>query len=291
MTFTRYETPKTFGADVLDILLADEVQNNLPIGFIRNERRADTSGWLLASVKNGNGGVVLTAACTPPNNIILYETGNTPNDAALQLLSDELKSMGFTVPGVMCEQGLASRFAGVYAGAGSYQPFHTMTIMRLDQVTQPPNAPGRYRHATQNDLHFLPYWERTFGEECGIGYNAVEAHAAKIRDIVGKVPWFLWEDGCPVSQASNRRNTENGAVVTAVYTPPHFRGKGYATSVVATLSQHLLDRGSKFCCLFANADNPISCGIYRKMGYRDLCLYQSYTFTNAADSSYNTSNS
>ena len=48
--------------------------------------------------------------------------------------------------------------------------------------------------------------------------------------------------------------------------------QGYASSVVAELSQALLNRGNKFCCLFADAENPISCGIYRKIGYYDLCV-------------------
>jgi len=279
MQFTRYADTDSFGADALNVLMRDEVQNNLLISFIRNERGADTSEWLLTTVKDAAGSVVLTAACTPPHGIVLYETGNRPDGAALELLSHELKSMGFVLPSVNAEQGLAFRFAEVYAGTGQHNRFQTMTIMRLDKVNDLPRASGGFRRAQESDLHFLPYWERTFGEECGIGYNAVEAHAVKIRDIVGKVPWFLWEDGCPVSQASNRRNTENGAVVTAVYTPPHFRGKGYATSVVAALSQHLLDSGRRFCCLYANTENPISCGIYRKMGYRDLCTYEQIKFT------------
>jgi hypothetical protein len=282
MTFTRYADPVSFGAAVLDVLMADEVQNNLPISFIRNERGYDTSDWLLASVQDANGGVVLTAACTPPHNVILYETGNRPGEEALRLLSDELKIMGFAIPGVMAEQGLAYRFAALYAETGGFHRKETLTVMRLDRVNGIPKAPGGHRMARESDLYFLPYWERTFGEECNVGFTSVEAHAERIRPLLGKNAWFLWEDGCPVSQASNRRNTENGAVVTGVYTPPFYRGKGYASSVVAALSQHLLDRGSTFCCLFANAENPISCGIYRKMGYRDLCTYEVLKFSHRA---------
>jgi len=78
--------------------------------------------------------------------------------------------------------------------------------------------------------------------------------------------------------AVSGRNTQNGAVVTNVYTPPHYRGKGYATSVVAQLSKDLLERGNKFCCLFADALNPISCGVYRKIGYKDVCVYDEIKF-------------
>ncbi len=67
-------------------------------------------------------------------------------------------------------------------------------------------------------------------------------------------------------------------MVNAVYTPPHYRGNGYASSVVAELSQILLDRGNQFCCLFADAKNPISCGIYRKIGYENQCIMDELKF-------------
>lgn len=107
-------------ADTLDILLENEVQNNLPISFT-NHKTADTSSWLLASVKDDNGSILLNAACTPPFNIVLYETGNKPNDTAVKRLSDELKSIGFDLPGVLAEQNLARRFAEMHAG---HRAFH-----------------------------------------------------------------------------------------------------------------------------------------------------------------------
>ncbi|MDW7657647.1 MAG: GNAT family N-acetyltransferase [Bacillota bacterium] len=73
-------------------------------------------------------------------------------------------------------------------------------------------------------------------------------------------------------------STENGAVVNSVYTPPHYRNNGYATSLVASLSQRLLDQGYKFTCLFADAENPVSCGIYRKIGYVDQCIFDVLRF-------------
>lgn len=59
MKFTYYEKPEDFGADTLDIFLENEVQNNLPISFILNERKSDALCWLMASVKDETGGVLL----------------------------------------------------------------------------------------------------------------------------------------------------------------------------------------------------------------------------------------
>jgi predicted GNAT family acetyltransferase len=55
-----------------------------------------------------------------------------------------------------------------------------------------------------------------------------------------------------------------------VYTPPEKRNRGYASSLVAALSQHLLDGGRKFCFLYTDLANPTSNKIYRALGYEHV---------------------
>ena len=40
--------------------------------------------------------------------------------------------------------------------------------------------------------------------------------------------------------------------VAFVYTPPYFRGKGYASSCVAQISQMALDKGFTKCVLYTD---------------------------------------
>ncbi|MDD4774784.1 MAG: GNAT family N-acetyltransferase [Eubacteriales bacterium] len=277
MKLTSYDNTASFGADTLEILLENEAQNNLPISFIRNEHGYDTSDWLMATVRDDAGGVVLTAARTPPFNIVLYETGNKPNEAALRLLCRELKGMSVDLPGVLAEQGLAYRFAGLYAGA-EFVRHISMNIMRLDRLNNIERAPGFCRPLREDDLFFVPYWERSFQEECGVEVYDIVTNVSKIKRRTGKDTHFIWEDGNPVSQACTTRNTQNGGGINGVYTPPHYRSRGYASSVTAELSRILLERGNKFCFLFADAENPVSCGMYHKIGYYDLCVYDEIRF-------------
>jgi len=151
MKFTKYDNIEPFGADALDILMENEVQNNLPISFIHNEHGYDTSKWLLTTIKDEAGSVVLTAACTPPFNIVMYETGNRPNDTAVKLLSDELKSINYSLPGVLAEQSLARRFAEMHTGADGFHRHTSMNIMRLDKVNEIPKAPGFCRLLREDD--------------------------------------------------------------------------------------------------------------------------------------------
>lgn len=280
MKFTRYEKLEDFGADTLDIFLENEVQNNLPISFILNERKHDTSNWLLASVKDETGSVLLAAACTPPFNIVMYETGNKPNDQAVKLLSDELRSMNIHLPGVLAEQGLAHRFAEAYAGSGKFIRHISMNIMRLDKVNEIQKAPGYCRQLREDDLFFIPYWELAFNVDCRLEEGNLQDKVNQVKARIGWDSQYIWEDRYPVSQAYRSKKTQNGCGISGVYTPPHYRGRGYASSVVAELSKILLERGNQFCFLFADAGNPISCGIYRKIGFYDMCVFDEIKFVN-----------
>ncbi|MNP50491.1 FR47-like protein [compost metagenome] len=59
--------------------------------------------------------------------------------------------------------------------------------------------------------------------------------------------------------------------VAFVYTPPYERRKGYATSIVAQLSQLALDKGFTRCVLYTDLANPTSNSIYQKIGYTPVC--------------------
>ena len=79
--------------------------------------------------------------------------------------------------------------------------------------------------------------------------------------------------------ASAVADTPNGVRVGYVYTPPPFRGQGYATAAVATLSQRLLERGRRFCCLYADLANPTSNAVYERIGYQLQCEVIDIDFT------------
>jgi len=63
-----------------------------------------------------------------------------------------------------------------------------------------------------------------------------------------------------------------------VYTPPEFRGRGYASALVAALSQAMLDAGYHFCTLFTDLANPTSNHIYQAIGYQPVCDTDEYDY-------------
>lgn len=55
-----------------------------------------------------------------------------------------------------------------------------------------------------------------------------------------------------------------------IYQPPERRRRGYASALVAALSQHQLDAGRRFCFLFTNLSKPTSNHIYQAIGYEPV---------------------
>jgi len=179
---------------------------------------------------------------------------------------------------VMAESTLARRFAGEYRPAGDYSIHMSVAGMKLDKLVAHRNAPGHCRALETRDLFFAPYWERAFSEDCRTTVFTIAENTERLKTRLNKATHYIWENGAPVSQAVHGRDTLNGALINGVYTPPFFRGRGYASSVVATLSNALLERGKGYCCLLADAGNPASYGMYRKLGYYDVCKLEDIRF-------------
>ena len=255
---------------MLPVLLEDEVVNNLFISLLRRESTRQTSKWQYVTVVSADGGIRLAALYIEPFDLLLYEPGSAGNSDAALCLSQELKRIGCAPPGVMAKSQLAKRFSEAFSRGGITKHYMTITAMRLDALSDYTKASGICRTLENRDLFFAPYWERAFSEDCRTKAFTISENLNRLMTRLGKGTHYIWEDGVPVSQAVHGRDTPNGAVINGVYTPPHYRGHGYATSVVAELSASLLERGKSFCCLFADTDNPAACNIYRKLGYYDV---------------------
>jgi hypothetical protein len=281
MKFNRYVDVDLFVADVLDILLVDEARNNLLLGILIDSKRDNAENWLLSTVTGDDGGILLIAVCTMPFNLLLRACEDSVGSGAVQLLVSELRHIGFKPPGVIAERKLARQFADAYCskpgfGGSGQSSFNsawkmTMVIMKLEELSGYKKAPGFCRMLCEDDISFTPLWEHAFCVDCSLPTYKLSESEERIRARIGKNIHYIWVDGGPVAQAVLGRNTPNGAAISWVYTPPEYRGRGYATSVVAELTKNILASGKSFCCLFADAANPASCSVYRKLGYIDVC--------------------
>jgi len=271
-------------ADFLDLLLPhlekQETANNLIIGLaFRLINQADLYPLppFLAAVEQ-DGEPVLAALMTPPHHIVL--AGFTPDlNRAYALLGESLIQDAWPLPGVRAPAELARNFASRWAeiSGARIRPGQHLRAYELREVIPARPVSGEIRLAEMSDLALAEQWTWEFALEA-MGEDDRAAARRNVEFRLRARELFFWQDGQPVSMAAAIRPTRHGISVGAVYTPPVLRGRGYASALVAALSQRMLKRGCQFVSLFTNLANPTSNKIYQDIGYRPLCDFDEYSF-------------
>lgn len=281
MKVETYPDAAAFLAAAGSALAENEAANSLILGIC--QRLMDEPGWLkkqpfLATVSDERG-LVLAAMMTPPHNVVLATFGTDTGSAVSSLVS-RLRDAGWRVPGVLGPAAAAHAFARAWVASvgGAFQLRMAQRVHELRTVALPERtAPGSLRKATTGDLELVYAWSLAFFEEA-LGEEDTERVRLMAEQRVAEGDFFLWEDGEPVSMAMRTRPAGRGISVTAVYTPPEQRRKGYATACVAALSRQLLAAGYDYCALFTDLANPTSNDIYYQIGYRPVADFDEFRF-------------
>jgi predicted GNAT family acetyltransferase len=291
ITITRVDDPREFLARAGSFLEAHEAANSLPLGIsdtlIRSPEIFPTHYFAL--VQEGER-ILLASLMTPPYNLILGYISDAAAlgeklDQALDLLARDVQTGYSHLPGVMGQTGVAERFARRWQEL-SGQPYDLLfheRAFRLSAVRPMTPPPGALVRATAADRDVLLRWTLDFGLEA-LGDSDLAEAARTVDTRLGDGDpqargLYLWVDGAPVSMAGYTGPTPHGIRVGPVYTPPELRGRGYASALVAQMSQALLDGGRSFCFLFTNLANPTANHIYEEIGYEAVVDMDVYTFT------------
>ncbi len=269
MSLLQTDDARTFLDAASPLLLADEPRNNLILGIagtlvehpdLYREKRF----WLVT----GDAGEPVAAAIrTPPYNLLLG--GRRPGPA----LEELVEGIEDDLPGVVGAHPEVEEFVRLWTRSGAVEArvLREQGVFALERVQLVPPAPGRSRSATRDDLPLLLDWMVAFGEEVleeNDPGRAEAREAVEHRLGTGGGGFELWEDGGEVVSLSGWGGpTPNGIRIGPVYTPPERRGRGYASTLVAGLSQALLDGGRRFCFLYTDLANPTSNAIYERIGY------------------------
>ena len=256
-------------------LEAHESENNLPLGLAYALAKAPlcygSEPPLLLSVLV-QGEAIGVAVMTPPRRIILSKfVANV--EGTISHLVRYLLETDTSIPGVVGPASEAQAFSACWAeavpSAAPKGPMR-MRVFEAHAVADVPLVAGTLRLASMDDHRLMAQWLDAFSQEA-LGEPADLDGAKKSTErFIADKQLYLWDCNGPVSIAKTTRPMRNGITVTAVYTPPEQRNKGYATSCVAALTKKLLSERYSFCSLFADQANPTSNSIYMKIGYVPL---------------------
>ncbi|MEZ4862320.1 MAG: GNAT family N-acetyltransferase [Caldilineaceae bacterium] len=287
-----YATAGEFLAQMQGRLEAQEALYGLMLGLALRlhhySERIELPPYL-ATVTDRDGAMT-AALMTPPHGPILYSE-STAYASALARLAQHMQSVHPTLPLVNGPTHLSATFAQCWAELTGVtaEMIRQERVFELRQVNSLAYCAGHMRLATMDDVRLAAAWITDFGREA-LGEEGTDPAAAipGVQQRIHDQSLYLWENGVGevVALAGSTRPTPHGISIGPVYTPPAWRGRGYATALVASLSQHLLDRGYDFCALFTDLANPTSNSIYQKIGYRPVGDYTVYRFSDLSRSTH-----
>jgi uncharacterized protein len=266
-------TAAQFCERIVPALLEREAENGLAIGIARRLATQGDAGQdaLLLAIADASD-VVAAAVWTPPHDVVATRLPAGTAD----LLAEACAGSGWAVGGASgpdssgfeLAEALARR---THATVRVRMRHRVHELLRVEDV---PQAAGRIRPATLADLDLIADWYAVFAQEVNLAHAASPIEWAGATIASGSA--FLWDDGAPRSLACLSRETPNGRAIGPVYTPPAARRRGYATSLVAALSQQVLASGKRFACLFTDDANATSNHIYEAIGFRFVCRFDAY---------------
>lgn len=262
--------PRAFMARHGAWLKAHPAEHNIILSMCQSTERLRARGEvpdIRFVTLSSDGEPVVAAVQMPPHNLVLSRAAG--DDIAYLAACMAEKNPSF--PAIVGPSAVAASFAEHWSRLTGQKTIEYMDqiIYSLKTVRFPPPVAGAFRLARAEEAPLLAGWMRAFAVDSlpKAEHPSEEDALARTVDRIAHGSLAVWDvDGEPVAQAAVS-GTDAVARVNLVYTPPHKRGHGFASAVVARLSQQLLDQGRQMCCLYADARNTVSNSIYRKIGY------------------------
>ena len=262
-----------FVEETAGLLLRAPARHNLMLGLCDLLlRRPEVYPTFFLWTVLDDGKVAGAALQTPPHSLVVAQ----PRDAgAVETLAEHLHRNGVRPPGVVGAVPEAQVFADAWTtrAGGRAHASTRQGIYELREVRGRGDAPGAARLATRADLELLARWHEEFVAEAvpdQIGDPGMRRR--RMEGAIDDGGYWLWEDaGRPVSMTGASPAPPDGSRIGPVYTPREERSRGYATALVAHVSDEELRVGRKACYLHTDLANPTSNEIYIRVGYDRVC--------------------
>lgn len=267
MVVVQHDNPVAFAERVMPFLLERECENCNLIGMIgaiaRNELAPTRHPLRLLFTIEQSGALEGVVAQTMHRAMLVSKMSVSAANALAESLRD-LNWEGDGVNGpVQTADVLAAKLCDLTVRSMRLRT--CLRVFELRALSSPRPASGSFVVASHQHAQLLQDWRSDFATEIGEpGRDPIEF----IQKMIDDRRLFLWCDPEPRCMTGIAGPTPSGIRINSVYTPPEFRGRGYASNLVAAVSQDQLNRGRTFCFLFTDLSNPTSNKIYQQLGYR-----------------------
>lgn len=275
MKVRSYNTVQKFLRDNEALLLEKEAVTQLILhNCFANKEKEITKDLLFGRVEDENEDIKLIFANVSPHNILIYNLVKDTIEAVKSLV-DYLIENEVTLRGINSNKKICDEFIEYYQNKTDcdFKEYLAMDVMEITELNEEVILPkGTFRVANREDKDILAHWHMKFAKEALGEDMFYEEFENKLNKRIENKSIYIFEDENhkPMAMAASTRQLVNGVSVSLVYSSKEARGKGYGLAVIYNLSKEYLKRGNKFCSLFVDKKNPISNGVYKKVGYRIL---------------------
>lgn len=274
ISIERDESSAEFLDQAGALLYQREPENSLMIGLAETLSVAHRQPPLFLRILEGDH-TVSAAIQTPPHHLIL----TLATTAQLRTLATYLFHSSIEFPGIVGPAKEAQIFSEIWTELTGH-PHRLAMDQKLYKVisVEQPSVLGQMRLATPSESELCAEWLYEFAVESIPHELKTLDEYRQIAETKIKLGFaYFWEvGGEPVSAAQLTRPTAHGISVAAVFTPKSRRKQGYASALVAKLSEKQLASGKAFCTLYTDATNPTSNQIYQKIGYKEVARSRLY---------------
>lgn len=265
MKIISYVTPQEFLHKTLHVLEENEVENNLIIGLCNGliQTKIFYEGCVfINAIENG---IVKASSIKTLHKAIVtnYDESLFP----IKAIAEYYRDNNIDLRGVVGKSSTAKEFSKWYGKEVVGEK--GLIVHTLETVNPLPLSLGSLEIATIEDNELITEWSIEFEKDVkAFPKTSYEEMSKSVTRRIESGNFYKWVvSGEIVSIAAIVRTLTNTCIIGLVYTPPHLRGNGFATSCVQRLSEIILDRGYKYCGLFTDKANPTSNNIYKKIGY------------------------
>ena len=270
MEWEMYSDAMAFAEQVEALLYKREDEYSLFIGILEQIKKGRYEEYYLGIAKTG-GEIAAVCLMTPPHPLQLITFNG---HAGLEKnIAEKLMDSGIWVDSIIGDRQTADAFVRAWSAKKGTVPKEVMNqgLYRADSVNRKlAKSPGAWRVASSKDMPLLEEWMLLFERETGIAASTPAEAARKIDEFLERKEVFVWEDrGEVVSCMKKARPSKHGITVSFVFTPDKYRRRGYARTLVAEVTEELLEEYD-FVMLYTDIFNPTSNKIYREIGYEQI---------------------
>lgn len=275
MKIKIYNTVQEFLDENEKLLLEKEALTQLILhnAFVNKEKKTNKE-IVFGRIEDEKNSIKLIFTKVDPYNLLIHSFDCRILDS-IELLAEYFIKENISIKGINASKIICDKFIKYYEEKVEcrFKEYLSMDIMEVKELNKEIILPkGNFRLARLEDKGLIIEWCIKFIHEALNEEESYLDQKDKVEERIKNKKIYIFEDekNIPMAMIAVGRQLINGISISYVYSRKEARGKGYGLAVAYNLSKECLEKGNKFCTLFVDKKNPISNGVYKKVGYKIL---------------------